>query len=291
MAPRLEINDLLENIRAELPTRVHSMFEEAVQRASEGQRQGRKRVEHELRHISPWERQRRHYQEQESVLTVFALLIGFISGVAVMYLFDPERGERRRAQLAGQAQHMIDQAGDGTNRIRGEVDQAAEQAADSLRDMTGQARDQVGKATSGVSSSVRNAAGQASKTAGSGSTSGSTTSSSASESLNAAGSQVRSTTFEARPRAETASLSDVTLLARVRAEVARDVRSPGLVEVEIKDGAVSLTGKIRAGEVQTMVEKIAALPGVRSVDNRLEIHDAIENTSNPSSSGSSTGTP
>jgi len=315
MAARQDINDLLENIRAELPSRAHTLFEEAVQRASEGQRQGRRRVEYEYRQRSPWERQRRHYQEQEGILAIFALVIGFIGGVAVMYLFDPERGERRRALLREQANQAISEAEDAAqhvrsevdqvansaadsvkdtaNRVRGDVDKTADQAADSLKDTSNQVRDQASKtatsasqsvsnAASSASSSVKDATSQVSKAASGVSAEVSKTASSASDSLKDVGNQIKSAASDVKQRAENASLSDVTLLARVRAEVARDVRSPGLVEVEVKDGTVSLTGKIRAGEVQTLVEKITALPGVRSVDNRLEIHDAIENTSSPS---------
>jgi uncharacterized protein YjbJ (UPF0337 family)/cation transport regulator ChaB len=275
MAARHEINELLENIRAELPTRAHELFEEAVQRAAEGQRHGRKRIEREMRHRNPWERQKRHYQEQEGALAIFMLVVGFLGGLAFMYLFDPERGEKRRAALRGQAERLADEVEAEANRVRGEVTEAADKAADSLRD-------QVSKTADDASGSLKDAASQANKTATGVSVQVSKAASSASDSLKEATTQVKNAASEVKQRVESAATSDATLLPRVRVEIARNVRSPGSIEIEVKDGAVMLTGQIRAGEVQTLVEKINALPGVRSVDNRLEIHDALENTSSPS---------
>jgi gas vesicle protein/cation transport regulator ChaB len=318
MAARQDINDLLENIRAELPTRAHDLFEEAVQRASEGERRGRKRVEREIRDRSPWERQRRHYQEEEGILAIFALVIGFIGGVAFMYLFDPERGARRRVLLGAQAERVVE---DASNRVRSEVSKVADEASDTIKDTSSQVRSEVSKVaneavdtlkdtTSQVSGQVNKTASSVSETVNKAATNVSSSlkdatkdataqvnkavsnvsegvnkaASDASDSLKQAGNQVKSTAAEVKSevkqKVEGASLSDTTLLVRVRAEVARDVTSPVAIEVAVKDGVVTLTGKVRAGEVQALVEKLTALPGVRSVDNRLEIHDAIENTPN-----------
>ena len=281
MAARHEINELLENIRAELPTRAQELFEEAVQRASEGGRHGRKRIEREIRHRAPWERQRRRQQEEEGVLAIFALVVGFLGGLAFMYLFDPERGEQRRAMLRGQANRLADEAEAEVNRVRGDVMNAADEAADSLKNSAAQMRGDVDKVADKASAPLKDAATQANKTASGFSGGVSKAASSASESLKEAGSQVKAAAAEVKQRVESAATSDATLLARVRVEIARNVRSPGSIEVEVKDGTVLLTGQIRAGEVQTLVEKITAVAGVRSVDNRLEIHDAIEGTPSP----------
>ncbi len=291
MAAHHEINALLENIREELPTRVHDLFEEAVERASEGERRGRRRVKREIRDRSPWERQRRRYQEEEGLLAIFALVVGFIGGVAFMYLFDPERGARRRVLLGAQAEHMVE---DASNRVRGEVSKAADEATDTIKDTSSQVSEQVNKTASSVSdtvnkaassasSSLKDATAQVNKATSSVSDNVSKAASGATDSLKQAANQVKSAASEVKQRVESASVSDTTLLARVRAEVARDTYSPGSIEFEVKDGNVSLTGKVRASEVQALVEKITALPGVRSVDNRLEVHDAIENT--PGSNG------
>ncbi|MFN8451400.1 MAG: YtxH domain-containing protein [Anaerolineae bacterium] len=90
-------------------------------------------------------------------------------------------------------------------------------------------------------------------------------------SIEQAADQVRSAVGEAK-----SSTVELALDALVRAEVARNVSSPDAVVVVVDDGVVSLSGKILASEAQTLVEKIQALPGAVSVQNHLEIHDALE---------------
>jgi osmotically-inducible protein OsmY len=281
MAVQREIGDLLENIRAELPTRLHNLFEEAVERAAEQERHGRKRVAHEMWRRNPWLReQRRKQQEEAGALAVFALVVGFLGGLAFMYLFDPDRGERRRALLMGQAQRLAE-----------DTEEAVEQAAGSIRETAAQVRGEVNQTAANVSASAQNAAQQVNKAASdvsdslkdAGSDAGKTASGAAGA-LKQAGSQVKAAAAEVKQQVESAITTDSALQSRVRVEVARGVRSPGAIEVEVKDGVVTLTGKVRASEVQSLVEKVTALPGVRSVENRLEVHDAIENTPSGTSS-------
>lgn len=135
MASHHEIADLLENIRTELPERVRDAYEEAVQRAT---KEGRKRGRHAARRMMQrnpflrheWERQ----QREEGALAFFMLLVGLIGGAALMYLFDPDRGEQRRAALRAQANQA---AADLTNAVEQASQRATEQvndAADTIRD-------------------------------------------------------------------------------------------------------------------------------------------------------------
>ena len=43
-----------------------------------------------------------HQKEEEGILAIFVLIVGLLGGAALMYLFDPDRGEQRRASLLGQ---------------------------------------------------------------------------------------------------------------------------------------------------------------------------------------------
>jgi len=230
MASHHEIMDFIENIRAEMPERLHHFYEEAVDRALEEQQRRGREFAHQIIKRNPmirkeWNRQK----EEEGILAIVVLIIGFLGGAALMYLFDPDRGEQRRASLLGQVNH------------------AADQVSESLKDTTTQVQHQASKAVSSVSGTGKETAGQ----------------------VNAA-------------------VSDATLSARVRVEIAKDVRAPGAIEVTVAQGVVTLKGKVQASEVKELVEKIQVTPGVKSVENRLEIHDA---TPSVGSAPGNNGTP
>lgn len=72
-------------------------------------------------------------------------------------------------------------------------------------------------------------------------------------------------------------VSDETLVARVRSEMGRYVSHPRAVEVTAEGGVVTLTGNILALEVQPFVAKVKTMPGVRHVDNRLQVHESAGN--------------
>lgn len=226
MAAKRELNEFIDSIRDELPTRVHDAFNEAVERAAE---QGRERSRHMARRMldrNPWVRaERRRQQREASVLALFMLAIGFVSGAALMYLFDPERGKRRRALLR-------DQADSALNEVSGSL--------------SGSARDAVNR--------------------------------------------VESAAHDAQPgQARDASVSDQILQARVTAQLGLYVAEPGAISVTVNDGNVILGGKIQAREAQPLIERIRTIPGVKAVENRLELHDTTDDVPNPQSGTNGTG--
>lgn len=93
----------------------------------------------------------------------------------------------------------------------------------------------------------------------------------AEESIEHAAEQVKGAVGEAK-----IDTADLALDALARAEVGRNVSDPAAVEVAVKAGVVTLSGKVLASEAQPLVDKIQALPGVVSVQNHIEIHDAPE---------------
>jgi hypothetical protein len=70
---------------------------------------------------------------------------------------------------------------------------------------------------------------------------------------------------------------DEKIVARVRSELGRVVSHPGAIEVTAKDGIVCLTGPVLADEVDDLLAAVSAVPGVREVDNRLEVHETPDN--------------
>ncbi len=222
----MDFNDLIDSIRDELPTRVHDAFNEAVERAAEQGREQRRHVARRMMDRNPWVRaERRRQQQRTTVLSLLMLVVGFVGGAALMYLFDPERGSRRRAFLRGQADSALNEVGDS---------------------LEGRAKDVVSRA--------------------------------------------QSVAHEAQSgHAQDAAASDQMLQVRVQAQLGHYVAEPSATSVTVNDGNVILGGKILAREVQPLIERVRTIPGVKNVENRLELHDSGDNVPNvPSGSNGST---
>lgn len=245
MSARLDFNDVIDNIREELPTRLHDAFNDAVDRAAQQGRQRRRRVAHRMLEHNPWLREEWvHQQQQEGLLAIFALVVGLIGGAALMYLFDPDRGERRRAMIRSEVD-------DAVKDVRASLEGVAEDAETWTHNTSSTAAPQWSE----------------SKTPKSG-------------------------------KAQDAAVSDQTLQTRVKAQLGHYVAEPNAVSVTINDGNVILGGKVQAREAQPLVERVRTIPGVKNVENHLELHDtAPENTPNtpngnnvPDMHGGSNGT-
>src|SRR5215213_2822307 len=122
MAVQHEINEILETIRKELPHRAHDVYEDAVKKAMRQRNRRQRQFARGMLHHNPmlrreWNRQ----QEEEGALAIFMLIIGLIGGAALMYLFDPERGARRRAAFQIEMRHFTENASETVERVRDEV--------------------------------------------------------------------------------------------------------------------------------------------------------------------------
>jgi CBS domain-containing protein len=73
------------------------------------------------------------------------------------------------------------------------------------------------------------------------------------------------------------ALTDDVLIERVRAKLGMLVRHPRSIEVASHDGTVMLSGPVLADEVDSLVAMVSRVPGVRHVENRLEIHEEAGN--------------
>jgi hypothetical protein len=72
---------------------------------------------------------------------------------------------------------------------------------------------------------------------------------------------------------------DAVLAARVRARLGRLVSHPGAMEVAAHDGVVTLSGPVFDAEVGQLLDGVAAVRGVRAVENRLDSHPRAGNVS------------
>jgi hypothetical protein len=75
--------------------------------------------------------------------------------------------------------------------------------------------------------------------------------------------------FTGRPIDE----ADQAVMNRVRSNLGMVLRHPRSVEVSVHQGHVTLHGPIFEDEVNEMLRVVSRIPGVRKVENRLEIHD------------------
>jgi uncharacterized membrane protein len=67
-------------------------------------------------------------------------------------------------------------------------------------------------------------------------------------------------------------VSDDVLEARVRSKLGRVVSHPGAIEAKVISGLVILTGPILATEEHPLLESVAGIKGVKSIENHLELH-------------------
>ncbi|MBV8846345.1 MAG: SRPBCC family protein [Bryobacterales bacterium] len=74
------------------------------------------------------------------------------------------------------------------------------------------------------------------------------------------------------------TLDDI-VVQRVRSKLGRLVSHPHAVEVASAGGNVTLSGLVLRNEETHLVRCVRAVPGVRSVDNKLEAHDSAEHVS------------
>jgi uncharacterized membrane protein len=78
---------------------------------------------------------------------------------------------------------------------------------------------------------------------------------------------------EARLRMRDGDVPDEVLKARVRAGLGGAVSHPRAIEVTASNGRVRLGGPVLAHEVAGLLARVAAVPGVAEVEDRLEVHE------------------
>ncbi|MFN2387463.1 MAG: SRPBCC family protein [Thermoanaerobaculia bacterium] len=70
-----------------------------------------------------------------------------------------------------------------------------------------------------------------------------------------------------------AEVPDEVLAERIRSKLGRVVSHPGSIEVAAREGAVTLSGPVLVREEDDLVSCVSSVRGVRSVENRLEVHE------------------
>jgi hypothetical protein len=140
-------------------------------------------------------------------MNMTSLLVGAGAGAGLMYLLDPNLGNRRRALVRDQlvrARHLTEDAMDATSR-----------------DMRNRARGVVA---------------------------------------------------ELRAHLIPEDVTDDVLEERVRARLGQTVRYARSIETSVAEGAVTLRGPVLGDDVARVIRRVGQVPGVKSVDNRLDVH-------------------
>jgi hypothetical protein len=81
---------------------------------------------------------------------------------------------------------------------------------------------------------------------------------------------------EARSLVSSEEIPDDVLKARVETKIGRLATHHHGIDVESDDGNITLRGPVLSSEVQALIRGVSAMSGVRSVCNRLEVHETAE---------------
>jgi hypothetical protein len=84
------------------------------------------------------------------------------------------------------------------------------------------------------------------------------------------------TLAEGRAAIFSETVDDAVLTERVRSKLGFLVRYPSHIDIQASEGRVTLSGPVLADEVQQLIRGVAAVRGVRGVENRLEVHERAD---------------
>jgi osmotically-inducible protein OsmY len=76
---------------------------------------------------------------------------------------------------------------------------------------------------------------------------------------------------EARALVSRQEASDWVVSERARSKIGFLTSHPGSIEVDVQDGTAILSGPILADEVDKLVSGISKVPGIRNVENKLQV--------------------
>ncbi|HEV8714917.1 MAG TPA: SRPBCC family protein [Candidatus Binatia bacterium] len=89
--------------------------------------------------------------------------------------------------------------------------------------------------------------------------------------------RARGVVAETQTLFRTEEVSDEVLVERVRAVLGYLISHPSSIDVTASHGRVTLSGPVLAEEEQRLLRGVAAVRGVTSVENRLEVHQQRDN--------------
>jgi uncharacterized membrane protein len=94
-----------------------------------------------------------------------------------------------------------------------------------------------------------------------------------------AGNRTRGAACAVRAAFRSSRTDDDVLVQRIRSKLGRLVSHPHAIEVNSENSNIALAGHVLKSEAEHLVRCVRAVPGVRSVESKLEMHDSAEHIS------------
>lgn len=91
------------------------------------------------------------------------------------------------------------------------------------------------------------------------------------------GNHLRGTVSEIGSLVRSDNVIDDVIEARVRSKLGRVVSHPHAIHTKVKDGLVTLSGRILANEVLGLCDAVVSIAGVKNIENQLELHEEAGN--------------
>ncbi len=92
--------------------------------------------------------------------------------------------------------------------------------------------------------------------------------------------RARGLVAEVAERVTAEAPTNAALAARVKSNIGRNViTNPSAVEVAANNGVVTLHGTVLASDAQKLVQHVRSIPGVKRVENQLNVHEEAGNVS------------
>lgn len=89
--------------------------------------------------------------------------------------------------------------------------------------------------------------------------------------------RTRGAVAETKRQIQEETVSDETLTARIRSDMGHYLSNMGAIDVRVNNGIVMLSGNILASEAETLISRLRTMPGIKRVENHLNVHDTAGN--------------
>jgi hypothetical protein len=83
--------------------------------------------------------------------------------------------------------------------------------------------------------------------------------------------RVKGKLYETRSHTTSSPADDATLRDRVRSRIGHFTEHPDKLEIEVRDGCVTLEGKATPRSADRLIKRVSSTPGVARVDSRIII--------------------